>query len=89
MATKNVTQNGSRLSAAMHAPAEIVQEYPLSTALLVFGVGLGVGVLLSTTVCDSMYNLMAPQPTMSQRLSRQFYDTLSHAVPESLRHFAA
>ena len=89
MATKNATLNGSRLSQAMQAPAEIVQEYPLSTAMLVFGVGLGVGVLLSHTICDSLFSLAAPPPTMSQRLSRQFYDTLSHAVPESLRHFAA
>jgi len=77
-------------SSVLTAPANVVQEYPLSTAMLVFGIGLGVGILASHTICDSLMRAFEPPPTMTERLSRQFYDALSQAVPQSVaRRFAA
>lgn len=89
MNSKNTTRSYAA-SLGLERPAEIVQEYPISTAMVVFGVGLGLGLLLSHTVCESLMQAVQPPPTMAERLSRQFYDTLSHAVPESVsRRFAA
>lgn len=77
-------------SLGLNRPAEMVQEYPISTAMVVFGVGMGLGLLLSHTIGDSFMRAVAPPPTMAERLTRQFYDTLSQAVPESVsRRFAA
>lgn len=77
-------------SLGLDRPAEIVQEYPISTAMIVFGVGMGLGLLLSHTVGDSFLRAVEPPPSMAERLSRQLYETLSQAVPESVaRRFAS
>lgn len=74
----------------LSTPASAVQEYPISTALLVFGVGLGVGIVASHMLFDSLSRVVQPPPTMTERLTRQLYEALSQAVPESVsRRFAA
>jgi len=87
MATK-APADGGNTSAVLAAPSQVVQDYPISSTLVVFGIGIGVGLLASYSLLDSV--LRPPPPTMTERLSRQFYDALSHAVPESLaKRFAA
>jgi len=74
----------------MSAPANVVQEYPISVALLVFGVGLGVGIMAGHALSDALAHAVQPPPTMTERLARQIYDVVSQAVPESVaRRFAA
>jgi hypothetical protein len=73
----------------MHKPAEMIGEYPVSSVLLVFGVGLGVGFVLGQALCESTAGYFH-QPTMSERWGRSMYDSLSHMVPESVsRRFAS
>lgn len=72
----------STMSEAMSRPQEMVKEYPVSSILVVFGVGLGVGVLLSQAILPAMH-----EPTMSERMGRQLYDSmgsLSSAVQRGL-----
>jgi hypothetical protein len=59
------------MSQAISRPTEMVQEYPMSSMLLVFGAGLGVGVVLSQTLLPSFH-----EPTMSERMGRQLYDSM-------------
>ena len=88
MATK-ASECDQTSAAILAAPNKMVQEYPLSSAMVVFGVGLGVGILAGCAVMDSMARI-SPPPSMTERLTRQLYDTLSQAVPESVsRRFAA
>jgi hypothetical protein len=61
----------SAMSEAMTQPAEMVKEYPMSSMLLVFGVGLGLGVALSQVLVPAFH-----EPTMSERMSRQLYDSM-------------
>src|SRR4030095_1592787 len=84
MVTQQSRWSSSSMTEALSQPTEMVKEYPISSMLVVFGVGLGVGVLLAQTVCDSMIRAMAPEPTMMERLGRQMYETFQAAVPESL-----
>jgi len=71
-------------NAAMERPAELVKEYPLSSMLLMFGIGLGVGVVLSQTVCSSLLEMVEHEPTMTEKLKRQVYDAVSSVVPPSM-----
>jgi len=85
-----VAHQPNRISEFRHTleqPAELVKEYPLSAMLILFGVGLGVGVLIGQTVANPIAHAFEPEPTMTERLSRQVYDAVSRVMPEALsRH---
>jgi len=70
---------------AIERPAEIVREYPLASMLLMFGMGLGVGVVVSQSLC-SVLGEIAEEPTMTEKVRKQVIDALSHVVsPSTLR----
>jgi len=50
--------------------------------MVVFGVGIGVGVLLSQSASHLPY--AAPEPSMSEKLAKQIYDAVSSAIPASI-----
>jgi hypothetical protein len=71
---------------AMERPAELVKEYPLASMLLMFGMGLGVGVVVSSAICSSLEEMTTHESTMAEKLKRQVYDALSHVIsPSTLR----
>jgi hypothetical protein len=59
----------SSVSDAMSRPTEMIQEYPVSSLLVVFGIGMGIGVAVSQALIPAFH-----EPTMSERMSRQLYD---------------
>lgn len=70
---------------AMERPVEMVKEYPLASMLLMFGMGLGVGVLVSQSLCSVLAE-MTEEPTMREKVRKQVMDALSHVVsPSTLR----
>ena len=69
---------------ALEQPVELAKEYPLASMLLVFGVGIGVGVLLGQALAGPLNQMMQPEPTMTERLGRQMLDYLSNVLPESV-----
>lgn len=86
MVTQERRRVGERVSSAaseaLNRPAEMVQEYPLSSMLVVFGLGLGVGVIIGQSL--TMYH----EPTMTERMGRQLHDSmssLSNAIGRSFR----
>jgi hypothetical protein len=73
------------MNEAMSRPTEMVQEYPISSMLVVFGVGLGLGVVASQALLPSFH-----EPTMSERMGRQLYDSmcnLSSAVQRGIKSY--
>lgn len=80
MVTQQSKQQAERVMSsvkqAMSQPTEMVKEYPVSSMLVVFGVGMGLGVVLSQALIPSFH-----QPTMTERMGgmtermgRQLYD---------------
>jgi hypothetical protein len=67
---------------AMERPKEIVHEYPISSMLLMFGVGIGVGVIVSQTLLNGLAEALE-EPTMSEKMKRQLYDALGQVLPAS------
>ena len=61
----------SAVNEAISQPAEMVKEYPMSSMMVVFGVGLGLGVVLSQALLPAFH-----EPTMSERMSRQLHDSM-------------
>lgn len=72
-------------------PQGMINQHPMSTALLVFGIGLGVGVLLG-----GMISTPATPPTFGERaehvaekVGRQVLDAIAGVLPQSIaRHVA-
>jgi hypothetical protein len=65
----------------------LVSQYPLSSVLVVFGIGLGVGVALGKILSEPLM----PRPSLGQRtelaaekLGRQMRDAIAGVLPESL-----
>jgi hypothetical protein len=75
----------------MHKPKEMIQEYPVSATLVVFGLGIGVGLMISQAVCDSTANAFQSgagywrhQPTTMEKLGQSMYQALGNVFPESV-----
>lgn len=85
-----VTQHSRRENKSSSAastftqPAEMVKDYPVSSMLVIFGVGLGVGVLISQALYEPMARTFYHEPSMMEKLGRQMYDALHSAMPEAL-----
>jgi hypothetical protein len=89
MVTQQRQQTAGRaLEAVSHAvsrPTETVQEYPISSMLVVFGIGMGLGVMLSQALLPSFH-----EPTMTERMGRQLYDSmcnLTSAVQRGIQSY--
>jgi len=65
---------------------ELVAEYPISTTLLAFGVGLGAGVLIGQTIAAAVSSEPEPMSRLDS-LSQQVRDAVRKAVPEALSHY--
>jgi hypothetical protein len=77
-------QARSTIQSAIEQPRHMVEQYPVSSMLLVFGIGLGVGIVISQTLCDPIARAFQPEPTMTERLGRSMYDAMSNVLPESV-----
>lgn len=95
---KSQTQKRESEGPAVHVveqstgmPRQVIEQHPTSTALLAFGIGLGVGVCLGCMLTTS-----SEPPTFGQRaehaaekLGRQMLDALAGVLPQSVaRHVA-
>jgi len=88
MVSHQVNRLNEGFRETMERPVELVKDYPLSATMIAFGMGLGVGVLLSQTLCSSLMETFEPEPTMTERLKKQVYDAVSHVLtPSMMRQF--
>jgi len=80
------SQGSPRAFSLSESSLELVEDYPFSSTLLAFGVGLGVGVLIGQTIAATL----RPEPQPLSRLdslSQQVCDAVRNAVPEAIaRH---
>jgi hypothetical protein len=68
------------------SPRELVEEHPISTTLLAFGVGLSVGVLIGQTVVGALVSEPEPASRLDS-LSRQVCDAVRSSVPEAISRY--
>jgi len=74
----------------MHKPQEMIEEYPLSSTLVMFGLGLGVGLLISHAVCDTTMSALQHsnpwrhEPTSMEKLGQSMYSAFGNVFPESV-----
>lgn len=83
MVAHGMEMNGIDLQKAMEKPVEVAKEYPVTSMMVLFGVGVGVGVLLAQACAANLPSMHSE--TMSEKLSRQIYDAVTNAIPDSVR----
>jgi len=67
-----------------------VQDYPLTSLLVVFGVGMAVGLVLVETLGDSVEKAFERELSTPEKLGRRISDLLKSNLPESvMRQFVA
>jgi len=59
-----------------------VQEYPLATTLALFGVGLGLGMMVGSSLAEPMG--LRRQPT-AENLGRKILDSIAEYLPASVQ----
>jgi hypothetical protein len=67
---------------AVTHPIETVKEHPLPSMLLMFGLGMGVGVVVAQALCSGL--MEEEPPTMSEKVRKQVYDAVSSVLPPSV-----
>jgi hypothetical protein len=80
---RQASQRGSSFATSS---IELVEEYPISSTVLAFGVGLGIGVLVGQTIAGALRS--EPDPSSGlESLSQQVCDAVRKSVPEAIsRH---
>lgn len=77
MVTQERKRVGERVTSAaneaMAKPKEMLHEYPLSSMLVVFGLGMGVGVIIGQALIPAYH-----EPTVSERMGRQLHDSMAN-----------
>ena len=84
---QNRLSSGPTVALAATKPEGLVSHYPVSSVLVVFSIGLGVGVALGSMFAGSV----APSPSFRQRtgqaaekIGRQVLDVIAGVLPDSL-----
>jgi hypothetical protein len=89
IAHKSASNSRIDFETAMEKPQELVREHPMAAAMIVFGVGLGVGLLLSQAACGQLSYFTHHEPTMAEKLTNRVREAILPMLPESLgRGFA-
>jgi len=83
MVAQSANRVADQFRDAMERPVEMVKEHPLPSMLLMFGIGLGVGVVVSQAVCSTLVEAVE-EPAMTEKVRRQVFEALGHVMPPSM-----
>ena len=89
MVAREMDTMNERFQHTLERPKEMVHEYPVSSMLVMFGLGLGVGLILSQTLCT----MLESEPTMTERWQRNLIHAADRVLPSGmsrqLHHYAS
>ena len=78
----------SRSAGNSFRATHLVEEHPLSSVTIMFGLGVGVGLLVGTAIVEAGRRV-THHDTLAEKLTCQIRDVLKNALPEGLsRHFS-
>lgn len=69
---------------AMQHPVETVKQHPAETALIVFGLGVGLGFVIGQSLAAPIAHWMEPEPSLAQRVGRQVLDAVGRVMPQAV-----
>ncbi len=81
---RSSTENSSRFSQATVDPGAMVRGHPIESALMVFGLGIGVGIVLSHALQEPIRKMLEPESTTFQKISKHVMEAVQQSLPEAL-----
>ncbi len=68
---------------------EWVGENPLMSTTVLFGIGMGVGLILGHTIAEAAGRHLLHQDTLAEKMASQIRDVLKNTLPQALsRHMS-
>jgi hypothetical protein len=65
-------------------PAEMLEDHPLTSVTMLFGIGLGVGFLLGHTIAEAAGRRLIHHAALTETLISQIRDALRNSLPQGL-----
>jgi hypothetical protein len=63
---------------------EWVEEYPFASVTVLFGIGVGVGLMLGHTIAEATGRRLMHQETFTEKLACQIRDLLKNNIPQGI-----
>jgi len=73
------------VEAVASCASKAVRDYPLTSMLVVFGVGMAVGLVLVDSLEETVSKALDAEPSAAEKLAHQIGDALKAALPEAMR----
>ncbi|MGE5193865.1 MAG: hypothetical protein ACM3U2_15325 [Deltaproteobacteria bacterium] len=87
MVAKHTRFRSSRNGGTPSRPAQWVEENPFASVTVIFGIGVGVGLVLGQALADAVGRKWFHHDTLTEKLTCQIRDILKSALPEGMtRH---
>lgn len=82
------SENSSRSSQTTRDPGAMVRGHPIESALMIFGLGIGVGIVLSHALQEPIRQMLEPESTTFQKISKHVMEAVQQSLPEAVaRHW--
>jgi hypothetical protein len=78
----NAYQPVNRVAEYTQEGREMIEEYPLATVAVVFGLGVATGLLAVNLLCDS--SSQSRHSNMAHRLGEQLLEAMNSVLPETV-----
>jgi hypothetical protein len=75
--------SGRQQRAAAQQAMDWVEDYPFASVAVMFGIGVGVGLVVGHTIAEAAGRRMFHHDTLAERLSCQIRDVLRNSLPRA------
>ncbi len=83
MVAENLGRRSNRSSRATPRATDWVEEYPFASVATLFGIGVGVGLIIGHSIAEAAGRRMFHQNSLAERLSGQIMDVLKNSLPQA------
>jgi hypothetical protein len=81
MVADNLRQHSRRQRGPTPQATDWVEEYPFASVAVMFGIGVGVGLVVGHTIAEAAGRQMFHHDTLAEKLSGQIRDLLKNSLP--------
>jgi hypothetical protein len=87
MVARQIHNRSNRDDRSLPRPTEWVEDYPFTSVAVMFGIGMGVGLILGHTIAEEAGRRLFHQDTLTEKLTCRIRDVLKSTLPQALsRH---